>query len=146
MQTTIAWYVSAALLMGYGNENDCRPKLDGCTTSTKTKSHLCMVQYGWDDGGYLAYAVLQSRALPARGGIHGLVTQGTDKAILTKPDGTSVRLPSDVQLYECIDGVFRESDKKVTKDQMKAFIASEPEIYSIDALLKFAKQSQRPRK
>ncbi|HVX15712.1 MAG TPA: hypothetical protein VHC22_31285 [Pirellulales bacterium] len=58
---------------------------------------------------------------------------------LKKPDGTKIDLPeSDRQLYEFIDGEYREFDEKVSLRQLADFLRSQPDSLSIDALLSFA--------
>jgi hypothetical protein len=59
---------------------------------------------------------------------------------LSKLDGTKIELPeSGRQLYEFSDGVYRESDQRVSMKQFVGFIRSDPEEYTIDGLLEFAR-------
>ena len=59
------------------------------------------------------------------------------KARLKKPDGGRIRLPNSTQLYEFVDGELRTSPVWVTREQFQAFERSQPDHYSIDALLSF---------
>jgi hypothetical protein len=56
-----------------------------------------------------------------------------------------VELPeADFQLYEFIDGKYRESRERVTMRQFVRFVRSEPYSYSIDSLLSFARAHPDP--
>jgi hypothetical protein len=60
-------------------------------------------------------------------------------AVLTKPDGMEIRLDGKKQLFEIVDGKYRDSDERVTLNQFNAFMKSNPEEYTIEQLLEFAK-------
>jgi hypothetical protein len=60
-------------------------------------------------------------------------------ACITKPNGQRITLPSDNQLFECIDGKYRESQGKVDRKVFEAFMESNPQEYTINALLAFAR-------
>jgi hypothetical protein len=69
----------------------------------------------------------------------GYGPRGLEWVSLCKPDGTDVDLPNEVQLYECIDGKYRESRERVEKREFDAWLASNPGEYSIGALLEYVK-------
>lgn len=64
---------------------------------------------------------------------------GASGARLSKPDGSEIELPEPGrQLYEFSDGVYRESDQRVSMKQFVGFIRSDPEEYTIESLLLFS--------
>lgn len=72
-------------------------------------------------------------------------SRGARGCRLSKPGGIESDLPeAGRQLYEFIDGKYRESDERVTMRQFVGFIRSKPEVYSIDGLLSFAKSHPEP--
>ena len=79
-------------------------------------------------------------------GIKGLVTMGSHRSYVTKPDGKMVYLPSDVQLFECIDGKYFQSNEKISKEVFEEFLESKPMEYTIQALLTFKEKRGRERK
>ena len=116
-----------------------RPRYDGRTQTVSSDTHLGMVQYGWDQSGQLVYAVLIWERRPALHSVPGPVTQGSEESWLKKPDGTRVRLPTATQLYEYLEGEFRESNERVTKEELEAFLDARPGECTVEALLAFAK-------
>jgi hypothetical protein len=52
---------------------------------------------------------------------------------------------ADYQLFESVDGKFRKSKGDVIHDEIKAFIKSKPDSYTIDALLTFVKKRRSDR-
>lgn len=59
--------------------------------------------------------------------------------VLRRADGSEIPLDGRKQLFECVDGKDRESDDRVTLEQFKSFIFSNPEAYNIDSLLQYSK-------
>ena len=57
--------------------------------------------------------------------------------IITRPDGTTLKLVGSGLLVEQIDGDYRQTSHRVERQQFEDFLASEPERYTIDALLRF---------
>ena len=52
-----------------------------------------------------------------------------------------IQLPTEKQLYEIKDGKLVSSDERVTLDQMKDYIESQPSDYSIESLLSYVKNN-----
>jgi hypothetical protein len=71
------------------------------------------------------------------------LVRGGTKSIIVKPDGTEVSLPSDAQLFENVDGEYKESPGRVSKDELEDFLKSRPDEYTIKALLDFAAARRR---
>jgi hypothetical protein len=92
----------------------------------------------------LAFVLFEQGTPP---GGHRILTkpdgQGKNEGWLLKPDGARLQLPTRVQLYE-IDGQCREREGRVSLDQLKAFLASKPDRYTIDALLRSVRGGSRP--
>jgi hypothetical protein len=61
------------------------------------------------------------------------------RTVLETPDGRCIRLPNRTQLYEIVDGKFRTSAERVTREEFDAFMRSSPKACTIDALLQFAR-------
>lgn len=59
--------------------------------------------------------------------------------VLRRADGTEIPLDGRKQLFECVDGIDQESDERVTLEEFKSYLSSNPETYCIDALLKYSK-------
>ena len=70
--------------------------------------------------------------------------QWKNEGWLVKPDGTKIQLPTDVQLHEIIGGQYRQRQGRVTTEQLKAFLASKPKEYTVDALLRFVGPGTHP--
>jgi hypothetical protein len=121
------------------NPNPIHPER---TIAVSTKTHSYVIQYGYV-GNRLAYVVFSGLKNNGENNIvEGLVTMGSHKSYITKPSGAMVQLPSDVQLFECIDGKYAESKERVSKEAFEAFLASDPKEYTINALLKFSKKEK----
>jgi hypothetical protein len=116
-----------------------------------TKTHNYMIQWGVlkEDPGRLAFVAVLGR--PSSGGwpANELVKAGsrakggTDSvgyATLKRPDGTEVQLPTSNQLFEDIDGQYKESPGDVTLAEFDAFRASRPDSYTIESLLSFVQK------
>jgi hypothetical protein len=67
-------------------------------------------------------------------------SSGSRVAVVTRPQAGEVRLPAGIQLFEFLDESFRQSTRRVSKAHLDAFMASEPEEYTIRALLRFREQ------
>ncbi len=99
-----------------------------------------LVYYGTRFG-RLSYVVFihQNENQPEEGetenGQRNTVDQSHDPVLLHAPDGTTVPLPGHHQLYEIEDGKLITSNKRVTLDQLKSFLHSNPETYGIQSLL-----------
>jgi len=119
------------------------PEYTGWTVSLGG-GRMGSVEYGVEFG-RLAYVVFQER----RESISGVVVQEErrrgDPVVprLSVPDGGLMRLPGDHQLYEIIDGELATSDRRVSKEDLDAFLDAGSEEYTIDALLEFTDRSGR---
>lgn len=116
--------------------------------ATGTDTHIVAVQYGYMKDGTVGYIAFTARKKPQK--VSAIVTMtsdsmGSHKAYLTKPNGEIITLPSDKQLFECIDGRYAESEEKVDKEVFEAFLASKPKEYTIKALLAFAEKKKASR-
>jgi len=87
----------------------------------------------------LSYVVFQNA--PYGETITSAVTGSHHKKWLTKPDGTKFRLPGEHRLYEFKDGALITNDRRVTREEFEAFMASNPDEYTLDALLEFLAES-----
>ena len=89
--------------------------------------------------GRLAYVVFVEKPMretlrsPVRG------KAGDRNVVLETPDGRSIPLPNATQLYEIRDGELHTSSERVTGEQLKAFLKSSTDRYTVDALLAFAR-------
>jgi hypothetical protein len=108
-----------------GNE-----KWYACWGETKDGLAFVMFEHGTPPGGHRISSKSNS--------------QGKNEGWLLKPDGTKVQLPTNAQLHEVINGAYRERDGRVTAEQLKAFLASRPKQYTVDALLGFVKHGSEP--
>jgi hypothetical protein len=63
--------------------------------------------------------------------------EGVTTAEFTRPDGTKVQLPTDVQLMEVVDGQYLDTTRRVTLEDFEAFMDSNPASYTIENLLQF---------
>lgn len=93
------------------------------------------VSYGYRFG-RLAYAVFVE--WPHGESMHAAVSSSRgEEARLKTPDGKVIKLPNETQLYEIVDGKFRTSPRRVTKEQLEEFLRSNPDRHTIDTLLSF---------
>lgn len=61
-------------------------------------------------------------------------------AKLLKPDGSQIELDGHKQQFEIVvEGQYRESDERVTLKQFNAFMNSNPDEYTIERLVEFAR-------
>jgi hypothetical protein len=120
---------------GVGSQQP-RSQLEGKSISDSSDNYRWMIQYGYIGN---KLAVVAFAGTSEHKAFEGLVTFGTRESWLTKPDGTKIRLPSDVQLYESIDGAYQDSKEHVEGREFEAFLKSKPKEYTIKALLEFAK-------
>jgi hypothetical protein len=99
--------------------------------------------YRW---GKLAYVVFRTATGEAGSTARLKSTFWTDScgtAALKKPDGSVIPLPADNQLHEIIDGEYRTSGTRVTREQFEAFLDSNPDRYTIETLLSFVEERGR---
>ena len=73
--------------------------------------------------------------------VSGGATVGENWHWLLRPDGTKTKLPADRQLFELIDGQWRESDRRVTLNEWNGFLDSDPQRISIGAFLSWLDQT-----
>jgi hypothetical protein len=101
-------------------------------------SYIWIIQYQYtnEDLDFVAFTGKPKDALDDV--LDGLVSMGSHDSSLTKPDGTEITLPSSAQLYELVDGNYRESKARVSKKEFQLFMASNAQQYTIDSLLAFA--------
>jgi hypothetical protein len=120
---------------GVGSQQP-RSHLDGKSISDSSDNYRWMIQYGYVGN---KLAVVAFAGTSEDKAFEGLVVFGTDESWVTKPDGMKIKLPSDVQLYENIDGAYQESKEHVEGREFEAFLKSKPKQYTIKALLAFVK-------
>lgn len=94
-----------------------------------------MVDYGYRFG-KLAWVVFNHSDGPQ---VCSSVQGSETEPVLGLPDGRKLPLPNRIQLYEVINGVYRESAVRVTRRQFEAFMASNPKDCAIDSLISFSK-------
>lgn len=119
-----------------------RSDLEVSIASANGQTHRYLVECGYTNGN-LAFVVFTGERSGRFGNRVDAVSNR--EAALRKPDGSSVRLPASNQLFEVIDGEFRESPERVTREEFEAFMASSPAEYTIDDLLRFAKSRRQNR-
>ena len=113
--------------------------------AVQSKTHLYTVQWGYR-GDELAYVCIAGKRLPGErvtGLISGGVNGGKRDFFVHRPDGKRVAVPGKIQLFEFIDDQYRESSERVSLAEFRAFEASHPEEYSIDALVRFAQHRRK---
>ena len=66
-----------------------------------------------------------------------------DEVTLIAPDGRELPLPSGAQLYEVVDGELRSRDERVTLEELQDYLASNPDEWSLDALVQHAEQMRQ---
>lgn len=88
----------------------------------------------------LIYAVLSTNESNSTSNIRLWSRHESADAWLELPDGSEIHLPSDTQLYEIVDGELRTREERVTKAEFDDFLNSDPTDWSLDALVKHAKQ------
>ena len=109
------------------------------STVRYTSTHNWIIQYGWDKTGALKYAAFTGAKKPERP--KGIVSSwSTGEETLEEPNGNTAKLPTSDQLYESLDGKFRKSKGDVTTGEIEAFIESNPNSFTIDALLTFVER------
>jgi len=108
-----------------------------------TKTHLYQVQWGYR-GDSLAYVCFVGSRFPVDS-VTGIVAASGRRGeyFVHRPDGSKVAIPGKHQLFELIDGRYRESTQKVSSAEFEAFTASRRAEYSIDALVRFAESLRR---
>ena len=127
------------------NKERSAAKADDPSMAVSTKTHLYCVQWGYrvDD---LAYVSIVGQRLP-REKVSGLVTGAISGSrrdfYVHRPDGSKVAVPGAVQLFELIDGHYKQSTKSVSLAEFTAFMESRPGEYSIAALVHFAENRRR---
>ncbi|GEM_PF-6404226 len=93
----------------------------------------------------LAYVVFvetphgQSMSSPVQSWTSGSDLFGREPAVLEVPGGKKVTLPNATQLYEIVEGELRSSPERVSREQFEAFMDSNPEHFTINALLEFTR-------
>lgn len=107
----------------------------GSTVSTgggRLSSTRCGYRYG-----RLAYVVFEEAEGTLKSKVQESYSRHHRDVKFKKPDGRIVHLPNAIQLYEFIDGQFRQSPVRVTRAEFEAFMDSDPERYCNDSLLAF---------
>jgi hypothetical protein len=74
---------------------------------------------------------------------HAATMSFLNERVVTKPDGTEIRVPRRVPIVELIDGEYRERWERVTYTQLEAFLNSPSDAYTFDELLKFIEQNPK---
>ena len=109
------------------------------TLSVPCQPRLCLVVYGITED-RLAFVVFESGP-GSDAGLKSSVKTTVDSqrttAELIRPDGTTVRLPTATPLMEITDGHYTESNRRVSLQELQAFLASQPDAYTIEKLLQF---------
>jgi hypothetical protein len=118
---------------------------DDPTVAVRTKTHLYAVQWGYR-GDELAYVCIVGQRLPTEevtGIMTGKVSGNEREFYVSRPDGSKVAVPGKIQLFELIDGQYSESTKRVSLEEFTAFQKSNPDEYTIAALVHFAEGRRR---
>ena len=122
-------------LASHKNELDDAPQY-----SITTNSGSWLVSAG-SKGNRLMYAVFEGVKVDGGDIVSGVCvsTSSSSYSVLTKPDGATISLTGKKQLVEIIDGRFRDSDERVALNQFNAFMNSNPDEYTIERLVEFAR-------
>jgi hypothetical protein len=111
------------------------------SVSAQTQTHEWVVSYGTKND-HLVYAVFAGH-LKRQGVVQPMkfLFSGDDRLspVFIKPDGVEVPLTGTKQLFEIVDGQYRDSDERVTLDQFNALMDSNPDEYGIEQLMEFAR-------
>ncbi len=115
-------------------------KGDDPSMAERTKTHLYVIQWGYraDDLAYVSIVGERHPAASVKGIVSGSVLRGRRDYYVHRPDGSKVAVPGNIQLFELIDGRYRESTQRVSLAEFTAFKETSPEEYSIAALVRFA--------
>ena len=109
-------------------------------TAITTDDHIFNVATGSEEGEPVFVAIAaQGIDEMETDGVESIVTGGSTIGDnwhrLLHCDGPKTKLPADWQLFESVDGRWRESDQRVTLDQGNGFVDSDPQMITIDGLL-----------
>lgn len=109
------------------------------TTTAITSTHIWAIQYGFSDKNliFVLFRGEDQKLGVSGGGVMGPNGNGSFGGGFVRPDGTWVTMPNRTQLYEIVDGKYKECDRRVTFAQLQNFLASNPDAYTIDRLLQF---------
>lgn len=115
----------------------------------RTATHAWTVQWGHRDG-ILVFVTLSSRRGDRTTFASPLISYQTTSdegayCLVSKPDGTRVRLPDGFQLHELTDGMYKERNADISLSEFEQFMQSEPSEYTIKALLRFVEQARAGR-
>ena len=112
------------------------------STSQVGAGGVQLVDYGYQTARWsrlpdrLLYVVMASGEGPSI-----QILNATDyDARLVSPDGKPIPLSSGPQLYEIVDGELRSRDERVTLDELQDFLHSNPDEWSLEALIRHAEQ------
>ena len=135
---------------------DSAADISKTTRGGRTTSHNWMMEYGIRDQ-ELVFLVIVGRSLSAQ--VEGIVSEahvgdadvsfriGRPGAragfVLKKPDGQMVDILATGQLFEVIDGQYRQSTERITLNEWNTFQNSAPEHWGIQSLLEFVEALRR---
>ena len=111
-------------------------------TMVETNTHNWHIQFG-DQGGKLEYIAFSGEKKPKKP-TGMVITHSSEEDTILECDEITMKV-ADYQLFESVDGKFRKSKGDVIHDEIKAFIKSKPDSYTIDALLTFVKKRRSDR-
>ena len=75
--------------------------------------------------------------------VTGTAENGVDEFFLMQASQVEiVKLPTDTQLYQMLDGELVSSPETVTLGQLKGFLATEPDEYTLESLLEHTRRAQ----
>jgi hypothetical protein len=124
-------------------QTGANPMDNQITIAASTDQTSYIIQYGLK-GDDLMYIAVTGEKKP-NNGFPALVVMGSRSTYLRKPNGEKITLPTTIQLFECINGHYREIRGRVTTRELQHFFQSNPTDYSIQALLESV-QKQRAHK
>ncbi len=108
-----------------------------------TNTHNWIIQYGFWENGKVEYVTFSGAKKPEKP-TSIIITHSSEEDTTLKCDGNTVNV-TDYQLFEFVDGKCRKSKGNLTQDEVSAFIQSNPDSYTIDALLAFVKKRRSDR-
>jgi hypothetical protein len=120
-----------------------KPGFIGESMFRETKTHNLVIQYGFWENGKVEYVTFSGTKKPDRP-TDMVIIASAGEDIIVECSGSKVNV-TDYQLFEFVDGKFRKSKGDLTEDEIRAFIESEPDSYTIDALLTFVKKRRADR-
>jgi len=113
-----------------------------CICTRERPGSLWQVEYGTMAGDRLAYVFFAGARRNPKAGLPRMVQVLRDNTVLLhKPGALPVVLKTASPVYQSIDNAWQQFELRVTAEQVRAFLDSKQQEYSVEAFVKFLRKS-----